>query len=190
MTTKARDFKRGDRLSPTELQLLGNPIDFIHEDHMRERTICALLDTIAAADAPNPEDAIRAQEFLREELPLHLEDEEQDLFPLLQRRCVPEYDIVKTIQHLKADHALAEDETPQVIAILDLVQGATGCLSEGHRAMLSRYAGQARRHMILENAIILRFAKLRLTAGDIATLRLRMMQRRGLDRLIGPSNVD
>jgi hemerythrin-like domain-containing protein len=52
------------------------------------------------------------------------------------------------------------------------------------RTRLARFAGHARRHLILENAIILPFARLRLTRHDLETLRLRMMQRRGLDRLM------
>jgi len=175
--------KRGNCLEPTDITLLGNPLDFFYEDHLREREICATLDKIAASESPNAEDLFRALSFLREELPLHREDEEQDLFPLLRRRCELEDEIDKAIARLSADHLHSEEDAPVVADILAGLETGQESLSDDERTTLTRYAAHVRRHLILENAIILPFAKLRLTKRDLATLTLRMMQRRGLDRL-------
>ena len=183
MNTLSHDLKRGDCHEPTDLALLGNPLDFFHEDHLREREICATLDRISAAGKPDAEDVIRALSFLREELPLHLDDEEQDLFPLLRRRCELEDDIDTAIARLTVDHRHADEDTPVVVGILSRLEAGQDSLSGNEREILVRYAAHARRHLILENAIILPFAKLRLTRSDLDTLTLRMMQRRGLDRL-------
>lgn len=182
--------KRGDCLTPTTLDLLGNPLDFIHEDHLREREICAMIDRIVDAEDPDRDQARLILSFLREELPLHLEDEEQDLFPLLRRRCETEDEIDKAIQRLETDHRHADEDTPGVIAILAALEAGERQPSDDDQSVLVRYAGHARRHLILENAIILPFAKLRLTEGDLGTLRLRMMQRRGLDRLMETSDAE
>lgn len=182
MDTPARDLKRGDCLAPTRLALLGNPLDFIHEDHLREREICARMDALAGAQAPGADTATGILGFLRDELPLHLRDEEEDLFPLLRRRCAPEDEIGRVIARLSEDHRHAERDTPKVLAMLDAIAAGQGPLSEADGAALTGYAAQARRHLILENAIILPLARLRLTKGDLRALCQRMMQRRGFDR--------
>ncbi|WP_371054622.1 hemerythrin domain-containing protein [Rhodosalinus sp. K401] len=182
MNTHVRDLKRGDCLSPTAPQLLGNPLDFIHEDHLRERTICAQMDGLAGARTPDEEAAARVLGFLKKELPLHLEDEEEDLFPLLRRRCAREDEIGKVIDRLTSDHGHAGEDAPRVIVDLEALQAGQSDLTRDMRERLARFAAHARRHLVLENAIILPFARMRLTERDLETLRLRMMQRRGLDR--------
>lgn len=189
MTNSFSSFGRGDCLSPTNLALLGQPLDFIHEDHLREREMCARLDALAMTDQPDIEEAGCVMAFLAEELPLHLQDEEEDLFPLLRRRCIPEDQIDRAISRLVSDHGHAGDDTPSVISVLQAIhQGGLPPDDRGRR-VLTEYASHARRHLILENAIILPFARLRLTAQDLRTLCLRMMKRRGLDRLLELENA-
>jgi len=183
MNTHVRDLKRGDCLSPTTPQLLGNPLDFIHEDHLRERQICAMVDRIATGPAPERADLEHVREYLARELPLHLADEEEDLFPLLRRACHPEDEIGRALGRLLCDHDHAAEDTPSVIADLDALLSSAGAPDAEMRARFRRFAAQARRHLILENAIVLPFARLRLTERDLETLCLRMAQRRGLDRL-------
>ena len=50
--------------------------------------------------------------------------------------------------------------------------------------MLTEFASQTRRHLIVENAIILPIARARLDTDDLDALRLGMLRRRGLDRLM------
>lgn len=190
MNNQARELKRGGCLSPTNPALLSNPLDFIHEDHLREREICVQLDALASAETPDVDVAACILEFLRNELPLHLEDEEDDLFPLLRRGCEPEDEIGKVIERLASDHQHADEDTPQVIADLELLVSKAGDLTDDMRIRFATFAVHARRHLILENAIILPFARLRLTNRDLETLRLRMMQRRGLDRLMETADVE
>ena len=178
-------FARSNCLTPTDPALLATPLSFIHEDHLREREICALLDGIADAQPPETAAAIaenraNALGFLRVELPLHLEDEDQDLFPLLRRRCARDDDIDRILARLSTDHRHANADTPKVIALLDMLDIGSHGLTADDRLFLHTYAAHARRHLLLENALILPFSRLRLTAGDLESLRLRMTQRRGL----------
>ncbi|MEP1535635.1 MAG: hemerythrin domain-containing protein [Paracoccaceae bacterium] len=183
MNAKSNTTSRGDCLKPTATALLGKPLEFINEDHMRERQICTMLDEIAGAKTPSLESATDAFRFLSKELPLHLRDEEEDLFPLLQRRCAPEDEIDKVVSRLLSDHMHAAEDTPPVITILERLGHGAGELTARERESLKAFAKHSRRHLILENAIILPFARLRLTERDLETLCLGMCQRRGIDRL-------
>lgn len=187
---RLRSARQGRDGTPTTPALLGNPLDFIHEDHLREREICAQLDTLAGAETPDPETAACILSFLRVELPLHLKDEEEDLFPLVRRRCAPEDEIGKAIDRLASDHRHAGEDTPQVIADLESLNAPDRKPSEEMHARFASFATHARRHLILENAIILPFARLRLTQHDLKTLSLRMMQRRGLDQNMETSDAE
>ncbi len=164
----------------TAARPIHNPLDVIHEDHLRAREMCADLDHLERSDARAPELADRVLTFLKTDLPLHLEDEEEDLFPLLKRRCEPQDEIGKALKRLSSDHEHAAEDTPTVVAVLQAMTSGTGSAPEADRLALTQFAAHVRRHLLLENAIILPFAKLRLTNDDLETLRLRMLQRRGL----------
>lgn len=183
MNAQSNTISRGDCLKPTATTLLEKPLEFIHEDHLRERQICTMLDEIADNDVRSSDSVAQVLSFLKNELPLHLQDEEEDLFPLLRRRCERADEISKVIARLLSDHMHAADDTPPVIAILEVLVLEVRELIEDERSILTRFANHSRRHLILENAVILPFARLRLTEHDLKTLYLRMCQRRGLDRL-------
>ncbi len=184
MARRAHDPRRGDGLSPTDPRLLGDPLDFLHEDHMREREICVMLDRIAAAESPDRDAAAHAAGFLADELPLHFADEEEDLFPLLRERCDPEDDIESALERLGADHRRSNIDTPMLVRLLRRVSEGEAILATGDRAAITGYAASTRRHLIVENAIILPLARVRLTRKDLDRMRLAMLRRRGLDRLM------
>ncbi|MEO1139321.1 MAG: hemerythrin domain-containing protein [Pseudomonadota bacterium] len=180
MGKHARHLSRGNGLEPTATTLLDEPLEFIHEDHLREREICSSIDKIAEGTRTAVGSIKDVIGFLTKELPLHLMDEEEDLFPLLKRRCEPEDQIGKVIARLLRDHDHAAVDTPQIIDLLNEVVQTPRVLDGAERGVLAAYANHARRHLILENAIILPFARLRLTKDDLETLHIRMCQRRGL----------
>lgn len=167
---------------PTAVNFRGKPLEFIHEEHLRERQICAWIDEIAQGDASDDviTDVIA---FLKTELPLHIADEEEDLFPLLKRRCEPEDEIDKVIAKLGDDHGDSDDAAHSVLSTLEQMVAEKRSLIAAEKQMLTSFAAHARRHLILENAIILPFARLRLTERDLETLYLRMCQRRNLSSL-------
>jgi hemerythrin-like domain-containing protein len=157
--------------------LLAAPIDYLHAVHLREREVCAMLDRIADLGRASGTETKPIMSFLSDELPLHLEDEETDLFPLLQARCSEEDEIDRLLKRLSTDHRHADFDTPRITAIL---QGATPEIEPTACAALHRYADHARRHLILENAILLPFARLRLNAGDLSRLHAGTARRRGI----------
>lgn len=190
MKRRARVASRSDCLSPTDPRLLGNPLDFIAEDHLRERQICALIDGIANAEDADMPDVRNVLSFLGEELEMHLEDEEAGLFPMMSDRCAAEDQIDDVIARLRSDHATMQTAVPRVRQSLENLVSGTSVLEAEQRAMLTEFAGETRRHLIVENAIILPIARARLDAGDLDTLRLGMLRRRGLDRLMEVLNAE
>lgn len=171
---------RGSGDKPTHPSLLANPLDFISEDHLRERQICVVIEGLAMEDALDRQSTLGVLRFLNEELNVHLRDEAEDLFPLLARRCTEEDAIESAINRIRADQIEAIRLLPHVRATL------AGCLDTGtdltaeDRATLTRFAGRVRRHLVAENAILLPIARARLTQADLRSLSKHMRSRRGL----------
>ena len=99
----AEPVRRGSGDAPTHPGLLGRPLDFISEDHLRERQICAVIDAIALAAHLDRLSALTVLRFLNEELNVHLRDEAEDLFPLLAKRCTAEDCIESAINRIRID---------------------------------------------------------------------------------------
>ena len=181
MSSRRSDGNRGTSLTPTLVERLGNPLDFLRDDHLHEREICVLLDRIAIGETVEPEVVDHALGFFSENFPAHIADEEEDLFPLLQLRCEPADDIHRVLTQLHDDHRHADLDTSRIAFLL---RHSCEGLEDGARDELRRYANHARRHLILENAILLPFARLRLTKADLECLCARMARRRGPHRLM------
>lgn len=181
---------RSDCLSPTDPRLLGNPLDFIAEDHLRERQICALIDGIANAAGLDTSDVDNVLSFLGEELGMHLQDEDDGLFPLMRKKCEAEDQIDDVIERLQSDHMKITAVAPKIGQSLQRLLDGQPALNDGDRTMLSEFANDTRRHLIVENAIILPIARARLNAADLDSLRSGMLKRRGLDRLMEDENAD
>lgn len=156
----------------------NNPLDFIAEDHMREREVCALIDKLVTASSTKSAERKMIVEFLTEQLPLHLADEEIDLFPMMLERCDPEEEIKELIEKLEADHGHALADAPAIAALIEVNKTSDTGFSEKACARMIDFAGHARRHLILENAIILPIARVRLTEDDLETMRNHMRERR------------
>ena len=184
MTSRTHPARRGDGLSPTDPRLIGDPLEFIAADHQRIRLMCAEMDRLAAATRVDAQEAAAMLSFLTEELPLLLADEDEVLLPLLMRRSTHEDDMPRLKVRLNQEHARIVANLPEVTEAFSALAETGGAIGEELICRLSDFAADMRRHLILENAILLPFARLRLTARDLETLTRRMLARRGLDRLI------
>lgn len=182
--------QRGSGEHPTHQGLIANPLVFISEDHMRERQICAVIDGLATAGSFNRQATMNVLRFLNEEMNVHLRDEEEDLFPLLAKRCTPEDAIEGVIDRIKADRDEAMRLLPRIREML------VGCLDRGagltpdERGVLRRFAASVRRHLVAENAILLPIARARLTRGDLQSLSEHMRSRRGLPHLTETTDAE
>lgn len=159
---------------------IQNPLDYLASAHSAERDTCALLELLARADGPMPEEANRALSFLVGVYHTHMLDEEEDLFPLLRQRCEAEYEICRILRLLEGDHHHPKADREPIISILEEFKAQHGPIPADHRDKIVEFADHSRRHLKLENAIILPIARTRLTKTDLAGLRERMIQRRSL----------
>src|SRR5690606_22482400 len=97
---------------------LENPLDFIIEDHMREREVCDIIDRLVGACPVPSAKRHLILAFLTDQLPQHLADEEIDLFPMMLKRCDPEEEIKSVIDRLKSDHIHALADAPGIVALI------------------------------------------------------------------------
>ena len=162
--------------------LLADPLDYLFADHVRQRVLCNLLEELADAaslDVGKAEDVLA---YIRVDMPVHIRDEEDDLFPLMRRRCPPEDEIDALLTKLGAEHA-ADDRFARRIVDGLAILAATGTpvrSMPGLRHRMLAFARSQRRHLMVENAILLPIARARLTRRDLADLAGRMAARRGV----------
>ncbi|TDK49637.1 hemerythrin domain-containing protein [Antarcticimicrobium luteum] len=175
--------QRGERAATLGDAVLPDPLDHIAEEHLRLREICGWLDALVAAEPQrDPTRVSEALVHLKIVLPRHVRDEEGDLFPLLRRRSGGDDDIGDTLDRLTADHVSSRQARAPVIAALERI-AATGdaALTAQEGAAVAAFAAHERRHLIVENAIVLPLARVRLTRSDLKSLRVRMIERRRAD---------
>jgi hemerythrin-like domain-containing protein len=182
------DAPRGGqaRLGPTfaesiPVALLDTPLDYILVDHFRQRSLCATLRRLAGAGSVDRPEADMIVDYLRRDLPLHHRDEEEDLFPRLRRRLLPEDELEPALIRLVDEHRRFQ---PTVDAIMTQLaaRSAEAPVALGRAACKSMlaYATGEHRHLAAENGIVLAIARIRLTRGDLAKMSRSMKQRRGL----------
>ena len=162
--------------------LFREPLEFIYADHYRQRCICSALDYMiknpGAPDVAEWAGAILA--YLERELPLHIADEEETLFPLLRQRSKPGDQIESILGLLAEEHA--RDEALAAALRVGLRRVAEGTASPSwdafwHAAM--GYSEVLLRHLSWENALVLPFARRCLSAVDIVDLGRALAARRG-----------
>ena len=168
---------RGARAAPPQLSARECPIEAMYEEHFNQRQLCADMELLAAATQPRAELARRILVNLCRDLPMHFDDEEKGLFPRLRSRALPEDELDKTLNRLAREHEIAE-------AAFALLVPALACMADDalptaeDRDALCRLAASERRHLIVENAILLPLARLRLTEQDKSALMAEMCERR------------
>ncbi len=162
---------------------LATPLDYIFADHVRQRVLCSVLDQIAETRALDRDLAAAALGFLKADFAPHIIDEEEDLFPLLRRRSRPEDHIEAVLGDLSQEHAADQLDAQVIIEGLQAVLENRGNdrLDQDFRRLLRRFAAYERRHLTVENAIVMPLARARLTQDDLRNLGRRMAARRGLD---------
>lgn len=174
-------------IEPMPATLLAEPLNWLFAEHYRHRELCALLERIASATLLLREETEEALAFLRRDMALHIVDEEDDLFPLLRRRCDPEDDLSRTLGILSADHSRDLDLSALLMERMEaaLKSGRPVGADRADRRLFEEFAAQERRHIALENAVVLPIARLRLKPADLQGLSRRMAARRGMATVPG-----
>ena len=171
---------RGEYLTPEEVTGTSDPLDLLKGDHFRLRHVCALLDAAAGLPSKEPGDIEHVRQFLAGELATHIADEEEDLFPLLRERCAPEDEIARMIALLEQDHLRQIEASGDCLAILEDIGAAGQTLTGDQSETLRKFARAKRKHLSLENAILMPLARARLKPSDLTGMLHSMRKRRGL----------
>ena len=171
----------GSERDPTDLNLLQNPLEFIREDHMHMRAVCEEMEQVSQSPSPGGVEISRLLHFLDHEIGLLIHDEDDELHGMLLVRCTPEDDIGPTLERLKAEHESLGDSCPRLRSMLREMHDNKRPAKDDEAAFLRDFADRLRRHLIVENAIVLPIAQARLTEEDIVRLRNAMIQRRIAD---------
>lgn len=167
--------------SDSRKQPLPDPIQSIVQDHDRQLEICSGLENLISAQSAEPvaEWAISLHSFLTEELPLHVQDEELDLFPKLISRRPPASNLGEILEQLASEHEVDEGLADLVIKDLDAVaKGKSPEHPLRFQMNVRAFCEMQRRHLNWENRVVLPLAQTLLTEGDKQELARRMAARR------------
>lgn len=165
---------------PTNLLL--EPIEFIFADHCRQRILCGQLNTLCRQNQFGEKDRELAGllvKCLERDLPLHIEDEEQDLFPHLQAKARPEDKFDDTLRLLQSEH----DRDRVLVGKLSKLLRQVANTGQSRDITALRAAGEAfslshLSHLNWENVAVLELARLRLEDDDFEDMSSSMAARR------------
>lgn len=170
------------RIEPLPPELVREPLNWLFAEHYRHRQLCQLIERVGVATVLLDDEAREILAFLRHDMPLHVIDEEDDLFPLLRRRCQPADELDAVLGALSAEHRNDLEQARALISALE--EALDGGGAPGHdretRRLFMDFALHERRHIAMENAVVLPIARLRLTAADLGALSVRLAARRGV----------
>lgn len=155
-------------------------LEFILGEHQRQRQVCAQLEAVASADECDAALLASLAEFIRFDLTLHVIDEEEDFFPMLRARCLPDDDIGPVLDQMQGEHAEDRRLAQQVRDVLQqalVSRQPVRAIPQGPET-LRTFAEHEKRHLVMENAVLAPFARKRLTQEDLDHLAARFAARR------------
>lgn len=157
-----------------------DPLEFMLAEHLNHRRMCRALERLAAAVEFDARRITSLLDFIRFDLTLHVIDEEEDFFPMLRERCLPEDDVDALLQRLSDEHVEDKDLSVRVRDMLNecLIQRKPASAIEGGAEALLDFAQHEMRHLALENAVIVPLARRRLDEEDLQALSRRLLARR------------
>lgn len=175
------DHPGGLFVNAPPVALLSDPLAYILADHCRQRMACGALEAFAAAGRLAKTSADRVAAFLTRDVPLHFADEEQDLFPALRQRALPEDRIEPVLVGLVLDHGRCRDLISEIVGALSGARSHDPVeLEPGIGAIMRTYSMTEQRHLAIENAILIPIAQGRLKSDDLKLMSLHMRARRGV----------
>jgi hemerythrin-like domain-containing protein len=161
--------------------LRRSPLDLIAHEHLVQAQLCDSLERIAD-DLPDSVDRRlcgKAIDSLTFDMPLHHRDEELGLFPLIEKRALPDDNIHDILARLAIEHATDESFAGELLESLEgLREGKKPKNPDMVGYMLRGFFESYRRHIHWENAIVLPLARVRLTREDLEELNRTMVSHR------------
>lgn len=174
---------RSVRLDRIPDNLLRDPLEFLKADHLRMRRVCDRLEEFALE--PEQETAHDVTEalanYLSDGFLHHIDDEELDLFPRLRVRCKPQDEIDNFLDGLCCDHnAYTSLANGIVQGLRQLPTAHNQADIENLNSLITCFSTTERRHLMLEDNIVLPLAKIRLLPEDLEQIGRSMAARRNV----------
>jgi Hemerythrin HHE cation binding domain len=161
--------------------LLDDPLAYILADHVRQRSICAALQDFADTRRAGRDESERVTFFLLHDRVIHHADEEQDLFPALRRKSLPEDNLGPVLARLTKDHRCSDAMVEGIAAALSAHPNRDPAhISVAAGKLMKAYAADEHRHLAIENGVVLVIAAIRLTGRDLRAMSRKMKARRGV----------
>ncbi|WP_119269529.1 hemerythrin domain-containing protein [Taklimakanibacter deserti] len=161
--------------------LRRSPLDLIEHEHLAQAQLCDSLERIAD-DLPDNVDrrlCMQVIDALQFQMPVHHRDEELGLFPLIEKRALPDDNIHDILARLALEHATDESFASELLESLEgLREGKKLKNPDMVGYMLRSFFESYRRHIHWENAIVLPLARARLTSEDLEELNRAMVSHR------------
>ncbi len=159
------------------------PLDILAAEHARQLAICDVLDRWVRNPRHTDQAELKAvHDYLVRDLPLHIDDEDWDLFPMLKSRVPQGDDVDDIFKQLHAEHETDRELQAELVRNLEHVIN--------HEAFddpvsfftnVVAFSQTQRRHLAWENAVVMTRARKHLTEEDCTELGRRMAARRGID---------
>lgn len=150
---------------------LATPLEFIFADNFRCRVLCNLLSVIGSGQDVGADVVSACRDFLLRDFLVHLADEKQALFPLLIERTSPDDGVLAAVQHERPGFAVVN----RLAGSLDRPGLGRGC----RIGLLDTFVFEERRHIAVENVVLLPVARKRLRPSDLTWLTAVMRDHRG-----------
>jgi hemerythrin-like domain-containing protein len=161
--------------------LLDEPLEYMFADHFRERVVLATLQHFAEEASASEADADTIAAYLTRDLVLHHADEEEDLFPFVRLRALPEDELGTLLARLGEDHHRSKAMIRDIIAALMQHPAEKAVrLSASTCRLIRAYVADENHHLAVENGVLLAIARIRLTPKDLKAISRGMKTRRGV----------
>lgn len=160
-----------------------DPLAFIRDDHSRQLRMCNLLDAFTEKLELGSVKPLASAllEYLKDDLPLHTEDEEKDLVPALERRCEPDDGLAEAVRQLSREHDLNRDLVSFMIDDLEALADGRSLNNPVRLVMnVKEFSETQRQHVTWEERVLLPLARQRLTPEDLDAIGRNMAARREL----------
>lgn len=159
----------------------GNALDWIREEHGRQLTLFDNVESFLEREFYDQavDEAGHLVAYLTHDAVLHMQDEEEDLFPQMRLRCKAEDEIDTILLQLTWEHNL--DRFLIIDSVIDLKNIIA--VSAPHQLhvlgqRLLKFTEVQRRHIGWENDIVLPLARKRLRREDLKIMADNMTARR------------
>lgn len=152
------------------------PLDFLLAEHLRQRQAAKIIALIGDG-VINKKTISAVIDFIERDLAQHIVDEELVLFPLLREKCSAEDKIDELLSVLAEEHQEDEAQSGAVLAVLRTL-AAGGEAGTEDRRLLQDFADRLKRHLALENGVLLPLARSRLDAASLRFVAEAMLARR------------